>query len=101
MDYGERKSNPRTMRTGILNVVPMRVPDVLLLTPTVHRDARGAFLEGWNARDYAAAGIPEHWVQDNISESVQGVLRGLHCQVQQVLRATYLAVITRFLELAF
>lgn len=68
---------------SIVTVLPMRVPDVLLLTPTVHRDARGAFLEGWNAREYAAAGIPEHWVQDNISESAQGVLRGLHCQVQQ------------------
>ena len=66
-----------------MNVFPLRVPGVLLLTPVVHGDARGAFLEGWNAREYAAAGIPEHWVQDNISESAQGVLRGLHCQVQQ------------------
>ena len=66
-----------------MTVLRMRVPDVLLLTPTVHRDTRGAFLEGWNAREYAAAGIPEHWVQDNISESTQGVLRGMHCQVQQ------------------
>jgi dTDP-4-dehydrorhamnose 3,5-epimerase len=67
-----------------MNVFPMRVPDVLLLVPVVHGDARGVFLEGWNAREYAAAGIPEHWVQDNISESAQGVVRGLHCQVQQV-----------------
>ncbi len=67
-----------------MNILPMRVPDVLLLTPTVHRDIRGAFLEGWNAREHAAAGIPEHWVQDNISESGQGVLRGMHCQMQQV-----------------
>jgi dTDP-4-dehydrorhamnose 3,5-epimerase len=67
-----------------MNVFPMRVPVVLLFTPVVHGDARGVFLEGWNAREYASAGIPEHWVQDNISESAQGVLRGLHCQVQQV-----------------
>ena len=71
------------MPASIVNVLSMRVPEVLLFTPTVHRDARGAFLEGWNARDYATAGIPEHWVQDNISQSAQGVLRGLHCQVQQ------------------
>src|SRR5512140_673834 len=67
-----------------MNVFPMRVPDVLLLTPVVHGDARGVFLEGWNAREFSAAGIPERWVQDNISDSAQGVLRGLHCQVQQV-----------------
>lgn len=59
------------------------LPDVLLITPRLHGDARGAFLEGWNAREYAAAGILADWVQDNISESAQGVLRGLHCQVQQ------------------
>lgn len=67
-----------------MKVFAMRVPDVLRLTPVVHGDARGAFLEGWNAREFVAAGIPEHWVQDNISESGHGVLRGLHCQVQQV-----------------
>ena len=61
----------------------MRVPDVLLITPPVHRDHRGAFLEAWNARDYASAGIPVAWVQDNMSDSVRGVLRGLHCQVHQ------------------
>ena len=72
------------MSGSIVNVLPMRVPEVLLLTPTVHRDARGAFFEGWNAREHAAAGIPEQWVQDNISESAQGVLRGLHCQVQHI-----------------
>lgn len=59
------------------------LPDVLLIAPLLYGDARGAFLEGWNARDYAAAGIPGEWVQDNISESTQGVLRGMHCQVQQ------------------
>ena len=57
--------------------------DVLLISPRLHRDARGTFLEAVNTRSLSEAGIPEHWVQDNISESVQGVLRGLHCQVQQ------------------
>jgi dTDP-4-dehydrorhamnose 3,5-epimerase len=58
--------------------------EVLLLTPTLHRDARGHFVEAWNAAVYAAAGVPGPWVQDNMSESARGVLRGLHCQVQQV-----------------
>lgn len=65
-----------------MNVEPTRIPDVVLLTPTVHRDARGAFLEAWNARDFIDTGLGAKWVQDNVAESTQGVLRGLHCQVK-------------------
>ena len=63
---------------------PTRVPEVLLLTPQVFGDARGLFFEAWNARDYGDAGLPNDWVQDNLSRSQHGVLRGLHCQVQQL-----------------
>lgn len=66
-----------------MKIEELRVPGVLLLTPRVHRDGRGLFFEAWNARDFAAVGIPANWVQDNVSDSAQGVLRGLHCQVQQ------------------
>jgi dTDP-4-dehydrorhamnose 3,5-epimerase len=66
-----------------VKIQSLRVPDVLLLTSPVHRDDRGLFLETWNARDFEAAGVPALWVQDNLSDSVRGVLRGLHCQVQQ------------------
>jgi len=61
----------------------LRIPELLLLTPRLFDDSRGVFLEGWNAREFRAAGLPEQWAQDNISHSRQGVLRGLHCQVQQ------------------
>lgn len=67
-----------------MKVHPLSLPEVLLVTPAVHGDARGAFLESWNAREFREAGFPHHWAQDNISHSQQGVLRGLHCQVQQV-----------------
>ena len=67
-----------------MKIEALRLPGVLLLTPRVHRDDRGLFFEAWNARDFGAAGLPANWVQDNMSESVRGVLRGLHCQVQQV-----------------
>ena len=66
-----------------MKVEALLLPEVLLLTPRLHRDARGLFFEGWNARACAEAGVPAGWVQDNISESARGVLRGLHCQVQQ------------------
>jgi dTDP-4-dehydrorhamnose 3,5-epimerase len=66
-----------------MKVESLAIPEVLLLTPRVHRDDRGLFLEAWNARAFESAGVVANWVQDNISESVRGVLRGLHCQVQQ------------------
>jgi dTDP-4-dehydrorhamnose 3,5-epimerase len=49
----------------------------------VHRDARGFFLETYNARKYAAGGITGPFVQDNHSRSARGTLRGLHAQVKR------------------
>lgn len=57
------------------------LPGVKLITPKVHGDARGFFLECWNRRAFAAAGIDHDWVQDNHSRSGRGVLRGLHYQL--------------------
>ena len=53
---------------------------VTLITPTVHGDARGFFLETWHAKRYREAGIALPFVQDNHSRSQHGVLRGLHLQ---------------------
>jgi len=53
---------------------------VLLVEPEVFPDARGYFLESYNAKTFAAAGISEQFVQDNHSQSKRGVLRGLHYQ---------------------
>jgi len=55
----------------------------LLVIPTVHRDARGAFVEVWQQGRYAAAGIPDVFVQDNQSTSARGTIRGLHLQTGQ------------------
>jgi dTDP-4-dehydrorhamnose 3,5-epimerase len=63
-----------------MNVTPTRLPEVLVVEPRVFRDARGAFFETWSAERYAAAGIGGRFVQDNISRSSRGVLRGLHLQ---------------------
>lgn len=56
------------------------IEGLLVVEPTVHRDARGYFVEFYNERDFAEAGITTHFVQDNVSRSVRGVLRGLHFQ---------------------
>ena len=67
-----------------MNVVQTAVPDVLMIEPRVFGDARGFFLEGYNARSFRqATGLSVEFVQDNHSRSRRGVLRGLHYQVQQ------------------
>jgi dTDP-4-dehydrorhamnose 3,5-epimerase len=58
------------------------IPGVILITPTVHGDARGFFFESYNARDLERIGIDAHFVQDNHSRSAKGVLRGLHYQLE-------------------
>jgi len=57
-----------------------RLPGVVLVSPDVHRDPRGFFLESFHERKYAEAGIDARFVQDNHSRSAQGTLRGLHLQ---------------------
>ncbi len=66
-----------------MNVRPASIPDVLVIEPTVYGDDRGFFMESWNARGFAAAGLDVAFVQDNHSRSGRGVLRGLHYQVRQ------------------
>jgi dTDP-4-dehydrorhamnose 3,5-epimerase len=62
---------------------PTRIPEVVLIRPRVFGDARGFFLESWEERKFAAAGIDVRFVQDNHSRSARHTLRGLHYQIQQ------------------
>lgn len=59
------------------------IPGVVVVEPDVFGDARGYFLETWQAVRYAEAGIDARFVQDNRSRSRRGVLRGLHYQLNQ------------------
>lgn len=63
-----------------MRVVETDLPGVLVLEPQVFRDARGWFLETFQEERYAAAGILGPFVQDSLSSSRKGVLRGLHLQ---------------------
>jgi dTDP-4-dehydrorhamnose 3,5-epimerase len=56
---------------------------VFVLEPKVFGDARGFFLESYNERALAEAGIKDHFVQDNQSFSARNVVRGLHYQIRQ------------------
>lgn len=66
-----------------MNVTSTRIPDVKLIEPDVFSDERGFFMEAWQRKKFAAAGIDYDFVQDNHSRSVKGTLRGLHYQIEQ------------------
>ncbi|MCL6438261.1 MAG: dTDP-4-dehydrorhamnose 3,5-epimerase [Rubrobacteraceae bacterium] len=63
-----------------MRVVETPLPGVLIVEPDVFGDERGFFMETWNRRRYEEAGLPGVFVQDNLSFSRRGVLRGLHYQ---------------------
>jgi dTDP-4-dehydrorhamnose 3,5-epimerase len=63
-----------------MNVIHCEIQGLLVLEPKVFGDARGFFMETWNQRRYREAGIEANFVQDNISVSGRGILRGLHFQ---------------------
>lgn len=54
--------------------------DVVVLVPEIFQDSRGFFMETFREDQFKALGLPSHFVQDNNSRSVKGVLRGLHFQ---------------------
>ena len=63
-----------------MRVIETEIPGVLVIEPRVHADPRGYLFESWSAERYARAGVPAAFVQDNVSLSVRGTLRGLHFQ---------------------
>lgn len=64
-----------------MNVIDTALPGVRLIEPRVFGDDRGFFMETWNARAFADAGLDLGFVQDNHSRSARHVLRGLHYQI--------------------
>ena len=66
---------------GQIKVTKPEIEGLYVIEPTVHPDARGYFVESYNQRDMAEAGLNMVFVQDNQSMSVKGVLRGLHYQI--------------------
>lgn len=63
-----------------MNIVETAIPGPLIIEPRVFGDERGFFMETWNQRVFAEAGLDLAFVQDNHSRSQKGVLRGLHFQ---------------------
>jgi dTDP-4-dehydrorhamnose 3,5-epimerase len=63
-----------------MKVTPLALPDVLLIEPRVYEDERGWFFEAWQEGRYAREVSRETFVQDSLSVSRRGVVRGLHLQ---------------------
>ncbi len=64
-----------------MRVEKLNIEGALFITPDIHGDQRGFFLEMWNRKKYREMGLDVDFVQDNHSRSTQYVLRGLHYQV--------------------
>ena len=65
-----------------MEIVKTAIPDVSILIPRVFKDERGFFLETFNKQRLNGLGINYEFVQDNLSGSKRGALRGLHYQIQ-------------------
>ncbi len=63
-----------------MKVEPGRISGLLVIEPRVFGDERGFFMESYSRDRYAEAGLPREFVQDNVSLSARGILRGLHLQ---------------------
>lgn len=66
-----------------MKIIETNIDGVLVFEPRLFGDQRGYFLETWRDDSFRRAGVNETFVQDNQSSSHQGVLRGLHYQIQQ------------------
>ncbi len=63
-----------------MKVIETSLSDCVIIEPAVFGDDRGFFFEAWNADRYRQLGFPDKFVQNNVSSSARGVLRGLHYQ---------------------
>ncbi|MFQ5780297.1 MAG: dTDP-4-dehydrorhamnose 3,5-epimerase [Nitrospiria bacterium] len=63
-----------------MKIIETRLPGVVIIEPKLFHDGRGFFMETWHQGRYTEAGLSMNFVQDNVSFSTKGVLRGLHFQ---------------------
>jgi dTDP-4-dehydrorhamnose 3,5-epimerase len=74
--------------------VPLEISSVVLVEAQAFRDDRGLFMEAYKHSEFAAHGIPERFVQDNVSYSKGHVLRGLHYQKNPKAQGKLVAVLS-------
>ena len=64
-----------------MEISPLQINDVLLIKPKIFHDERGFFFESYHQQKFAKLSVNTNFVQDNVSFSLQNVLRGLHFQI--------------------
>jgi dTDP-4-dehydrorhamnose 3,5-epimerase len=64
-----------------MKIVPTEIPEVIQIVPDIFHDDRGFFMEVFHTGRFQQEGLPSNFVQDNLSHSKRGVLRGLHYQI--------------------
>lgn len=83
-----------------MQFLPTKIPDVILLKPSIFKDHRGFFLETFRLKDFRDNGIHTDFVQDNHSGSYYCTLRGLHYQIQQPQGKLVRAVVGEIFDVA-
>jgi dTDP-4-dehydrorhamnose 3,5-epimerase len=76
-----------------MKIIETPLPGLLIVEPKVFEDSRGYFLESYQHQRYIDAGIESHFIQDNESKSVRGVVRGLHYQLNPFAQAKLVRVV--------
>jgi dTDP-4-dehydrorhamnose 3,5-epimerase len=65
-----------------MNIIATSIEGILIIEPQTFEDQRGFFMETYNQSRYVKAGVNEIFVQDNLSYSLKGTVRGLHFQIE-------------------
>jgi dTDP-4-dehydrorhamnose 3,5-epimerase len=76
-----------------MQVLQTKISGLLIIEPDIFNDHRGYFFESYNKEKYKAHGISADFVQDNVSSSVRGVIRGLHYQLGPYAQAKLIQVL--------
>lgn len=77
-----------------MEIIETPIKDLLIIKPRIFGDARGYFLETYNQQQYINAGIDINFVQDNLSKSSYGVIRGLHYQLHPHSQSKLVSVVS-------
>ncbi|MBR8535292.1 dTDP-4-dehydrorhamnose 3,5-epimerase [Carboxylicivirga sediminis] len=76
-----------------MEIINTEIPNLIIIKPEVYSDPRGYFLESFSEKRYKEAGINAQFIQDNISKSSYGVIRGLHYQLAPYSQSKLVSVI--------
>ena len=83
-----------------MKFIPSKIPDVIRIEPKIFGDERGFFMESYREEKFALQGINDRFVQDNVSLSKQGTIRGLHYQIENPQAKLVMVTSGRILDVA-